>query len=369
MVRAGPRVAGVSDKTESLFARNELASEWMHRGMDLAKEDSALQLKEAISCFDEAIALRRNLPLEDIPWFRYGLSAGWVNRADALARLGDGESLAEALKSYDEALALLQALHLLDNPLYPRRLAITWINRGVAWQKLENSDGATEAACCFREALAVLDHTSAKGIEDRDLLRAGAWSNLAGVLLSTPDGSLATTQRAMREACMLVKDVERTDLIAAETGLKARRILCRAIAAEFADEKAILMELVAEATDALDEGLELARHWELSGETRFRQLAREIFCFGCRIYQVHQPQFLAEFILESLDPEKTKGVLPLDEQLLEAARAAVLRAFKEIQRGEFQNSSTAGHDKMLANLQELRVTEARLEQLGRATER
>ncbi len=79
---------------------------------------------------------------------------------------------------------------------------------------------------------------------------------------------------------------------------------------------------------------------------------------------MHLPHFLAEFILESLDPEKEMGVLPLDGELLEIAHASILRAFKEIQRGEFQGSLTLGHEKMLAKLQELRVTEERLQQLA-----
>ena len=77
-------------------------------------------------------------------------------------------------------------------------------------------------------------------------------------------------------------------------------------------------ELIEEATDAVDEGLALARHWEQRGESGFRALAEDLFRFGCRVYQAGQPQFLAEFILESLDPEKADGVLPLGREMHEA---------------------------------------------------
>ncbi|MEI9998962.1 MAG: hypothetical protein WDO13_07225 [Verrucomicrobiota bacterium] len=136
-----------------------MASDWMHKGIDLLKENSAATLEQAVRCFDEAIALRRTLPLEDNPLFRYGLSAGWINRGDALARL-KGPSLAEAVKSYDEALTLLETLPLEANVLYPRRLAITWINRGMALQSRSAVNDPWEAMECFREALAVLEHPS-----------------------------------------------------------------------------------------------------------------------------------------------------------------------------------------------------------------
>ena len=48
-----------------------------------------------------------------------------------------------------------------------------------------------------------------------------------------------------------------------------------------------------------------------------------------------QPHFLAEFILESLDPAKTQGVPPLNRQMHEAAVAALWSAVKEIQRDGF----------------------------------
>ncbi|HEY8966677.1 MAG TPA: hypothetical protein VIM58_09550, partial [Candidatus Methylacidiphilales bacterium] len=70
--------------------RNEEASAWMHRGMDVLAEaaPSASKLEEAVGHFDRAIALRRTLPLAENPFFRYGLSAGWINRGDAFARIG-----------------------------------------------------------------------------------------------------------------------------------------------------------------------------------------------------------------------------------------------------------------------------------------
>ena len=55
---------------------------------------------------ERAIELRRSLPLEGNPWYRYVLAAGWMNRGDALTRLGSPENLVEAVRSYDEALVI-----------------------------------------------------------------------------------------------------------------------------------------------------------------------------------------------------------------------------------------------------------------------
>ena len=343
--------------------KNQLASDWMHRGIDLLNTNTPVNLEEAVRCFDEAIALRRSLPLVENPRYRYGLAAGWMNRGDALARLGKKEQLDEAVRSYDEAIGLLRFLSLDEDPLFPRRLAIAWINRGFARQKEETAEAGNEAIRCFREALAVLEDSPAAAIADLALLKAGAMTNLAGVLLNGSDQPSEESRNLAQQALALIKESERNDATAAEAGFKARHILCRAIAAESRDGKSIPSEMVATATDAVDEGLALARHWEQRGNSSFRTLAENLFRFGCRIYQTGQPRFLAEFILESLDPEKTDGVLPLNQDMHETAMVALWNALKEIQRDGFQSLSTPRFQQVLENLWDLRVTEERLEQL------
>jgi hypothetical protein len=342
------------------------ASDWMHQGIDLLNEGSAISLNRAVYCFDEAIALRRALPLSGHPRHAYDLAAGWLNRADALGRLEEEASWAQAMESYDEALRLLRHLPLREDPLYPRRLAIAWINCGCLGQRMGLAATHPDALGCFREALAVLKEPAAAPIADRVLLRAGALANLAAALLDSSDSSAMDARQAAKEALGLVKKEEENDVIAAETSLKARHALCRAIAAESHDGKSIPPELIAEATDAVDEGLALARHWERRGEHGFRGLVENLFRFGCRIYQTCRPHFLTEFILESLDLEKTAGVPPLNQEMHEAAVAALWSALKEIQRGAFESLATPRLARLLENLRELRVTEERLDHLRRA---
>ncbi len=337
----------------------------MHRGMDLMETNLPANLEEAVRCFDEAIALRLTLPLAENSRHRYGLAAGWMNRGDALARLGAPDQLIASVKSYDEALSLLLTLPLQEDPLYPRRLVIAWINRGFARQKEPTPAAQTDAVRCFREALAVLDSSPATAIADRVLLQAGAWTNLAGALLNDSAPQAEEAMKAVRQVLILIKPSEQNDVASAEAGFKARYLLCRAIAMESRDGLTVKPELLATATDAVDESLSLARHWEQLGDDRFREPARDLFRFGCRLYQTGQPRFLAEFLLENLDPKKAAGTLPVDQKTHEAAIAALWTALKEIQRDGFKSLSTPRFEQLLEKLRTLRITEERLTQLRR----
>ncbi|HEY1081162.1 MAG TPA: hypothetical protein VGE29_02810, partial [Prosthecobacter sp.] len=88
------------------------ANQWTQHGIRLLEQGDRDSLLEAQLCFEQAITLREELPLESNVWFRWGLTAGWMNRADALTRLGGEERLTDALKSYDIAIAHLHRLPL-----------------------------------------------------------------------------------------------------------------------------------------------------------------------------------------------------------------------------------------------------------------
>jgi hypothetical protein len=61
---------------------------------------------------------------------------------------------------------------------------------------------------------------------------------------------------------------------------------------------AVTPEDVHEATDAVDDGLALARRWEQRGVDGFREIADDLFRFGALVYGRYQPQFLGEFIAD-----------------------------------------------------------------------
>jgi len=338
----------------------------MHRGMDWMAQAAPGAQEKAIACFNRAIALRRKLPLAENPRYRYGLAAGWMNRADSLSRLGTKTNRAESIASYDEALALLRFLPMEQDALYPRRLAIALINQALVRRKGSTGEEMDAAMAGYREALAVLEQPAARSIDDREILRAAALGNLADALLETGDSAAPEAQRHAQEALAIVRETEREERKAAEAGAQARHVLCCAIAAQSRDGLTVPADQVALATATVDEGLTLARHWEQRGDAGFRALAQDLFRFGCRVHQGGEPGFLVKFILESLDPVRARGALPLNTDNFAAALGALWMALRQIQQDGFQSLSGIRLESVLQSLRHLRVTEDRLKDLRRA---
>jgi len=348
--------------------RNAQASEWMKRGIALLKENTTASLTNSLRWFEGAIELRRALPLDENPWYRYVLAAGWMNRGDALTRLGSAENLAEAVHSYDQALALLQTLKIESNPLFRQRLAVARMNRGITLQERGTSDGVRAALESFDAAIAVLRNPLVLECAVNRPVLASALANRGNALLRLEPPSAVLARESAEHALAFTAGDEERDLLAAETGLKARHILCRAVAAQLADPTGTIAaeDLVAAATDAVDDGMKLARHWEARGERRFRDLARELFRFGARAYQMHQSHFLTEFLLENLDPSHSQDAFPIDAKMHLAADEALACAVAEIQRDGFQSLNTPHFDRFVKTYRQLGVTKRRLDELQHA---
>jgi hypothetical protein len=308
-------------------AANTQASILMKEGIRLMGDAQPQSVREALAFFERALEIRRRLPMETVPLLRYGLAACWLNRADALMQLGGEAQVEEALRSYQEGIVLLRSLPLSHDARFPRRLAMAHHNRGLALQS-KGAPFAAETANAFREALAILESEQAALIPDRQFLLATVWLNLANAReLQEPAGSDSTARDAALRAIDLVKDLEEDEADAAEVGLKARHVLCRTLAAQMSlssTGRQKVPEYVHEATDLVDEGLALVRHWERKDVARFRSVAYDLFRFGARVYGRYQPQFVGEFVLDNLDPRKSSS------QFVESAemRSAVLEALR-----------------------------------------
>ena len=123
----------------------------------------------------------------------------------------------------------------------------------------------------------------------------------------------------------LVADLETDDVHGVEVGMKARHVLCQAIAqrlSQIARMHGRIPDAVHEATDAADSGLALARQWEKNGVDRFRPIARDLFLFGMRVYARYQPQFLREFVSENMDPAQSSFNYVESEEMRSAAGEA-----------------------------------------------
>jgi hypothetical protein len=288
-------------------AINTHASTLMKRGIHLLGVTEPNAVSEALGCFDQALELRRGLPVDAVPLLRYGLAACWLNRADALVRLGQDDQIIDAVRSFDEGIRLLHGLPLGEDPRFPRRLAMAYQNRGLALRT--QGRPAVETIAAFTEAIAILDHDQAALIPDRLYLLAVVWVNLATARADEASAeSEALARTAALRAIALVTEMEETDEAAAEVGLKARHVLCQTIAPRLpstARAGETMPDDVHEATDVADDGLGLVRHWEHQGVDRFRSIAYDLFRFGARVYARYQPQFLHEFVLDNMNPDQS----------------------------------------------------------------
>jgi hypothetical protein len=96
------------------------------------------------------------------------------------------------------------------------------------------------------------------------------------------------------------------------------------------------------------------------GERRFRDLAGELFRFGVRAYQMHQPHFLVEFVLENLDPSHSPDAFPADPKMHQTAGEAIESVLAEIRRDIFGSLNTPHFDRFLKTFRRLRITQTRL---------
>lgn len=188
----------------------------------------------------------------------------------------------------------------------------------------------------FWEAIAVLDHPQSALIPDRAYLLGTVHLNLANAYNSVLDAQCTAIVRdAARRAISLVSDLEWEDADAAEVGLRARHIFCKTMVPDLSEEMAnggSRLDPVHQATDMVDEGLDLTRSWEKKGVVRFRGIADDLFSFGARVYERFQPQFLKEFVVENLDPDRSSADYVMSAAMRRTAEQALARANRPVER-------------------------------------
>lgn len=230
-----------------------------------------------------------------------------MNRGHALLVQDTRPSLEAALDAYNEAVTQLLPLvrvHGSAEPSWVNSLGAALMNRGWLLHRLHGNAQAALALAAYDDAARLL-----RSVADG----ASPWPrrNLTGTLLNRAHllldlGQLPEARAAATEALTLSQPHERADTVDADLALKARRAVCdalgRLIVAPGAEQEAIARE----ASDLVDDGLALARHWTDRGAAQPRELALRLFRFGAQLYRFHQPHFLAEFLAENLgtrDPE------------------------------------------------------------------
>jgi tetratricopeptide (TPR) repeat protein len=302
---------------------NRLASVRMESGIALLTRGEPEGLQEAIRYFDEAIELRRQLPFAQVPGFRYGLAAGWINRGDALTRLGGPENLVEAVKSYTTAIELLQDPPVDDDGTFMTRLGIAWLNRGIALEMQNIEPAAAEAVLSYRKA-----------------------------------------KDAAEQALPLLAENELKAVPAADAGLKARHVLCQAITGILRGtvrDTAIEPDLIDKITDTVEGALSLTQTWEDGGDPSFRPMATGFFHLGALVYERHQPHFLAEYLLDHLDPHCTGWPPAVSQTWLAIAEESLSRTRRELRISDFASLATPEGMRRVEILNEMQAAETRIQ--------
>ncbi|HTB79316.1 MAG TPA: hypothetical protein VK717_00360 [Opitutaceae bacterium] len=335
----------------------------IRRGQSLEGQAMIGSLAAAVIAYDEAVALLQALPLEGL-LVRHNLGLAWMNLGNALQKQGTAEALARAVCAYDETIALLAALFAQEEPMLCNSLGAAWMNRGSVLQKQNSPASLGEAITSHERAIDLLRRLPlADDIAFRRNL-AAAWMNHGSALLQAARPP-AQVRISAEEALSLVAGHENEDVDFAEVGLKARIVLCQAMGGLLAlagsgEAKAALMT---EASDAVDDGLELLSVWAGRGGSRFRPWQAHLFRFGAHLYRAHQPHFLAEFLLESLDPGASSSAMPVTAELLALAREALSLARAEACHRAIPEVGTVGAERLMQTLRDLRMAEERLSAL------
>jgi tetratricopeptide (TPR) repeat protein len=275
-------------------ARHAEANQWTLRGIALLSCREPAALPEALACFEQAISLRRDLPLELQPWFRWGLTAGWMNRAEALHRLGRND---EALQSYDEAVRHLALVPPDLDEAVRWRAALAHMNRALVLRDL-GAERLPEALATVHNAIEHLSRPPPANARERGTLGV-AFVNQARMLLDLSPAPLREAQAAALRGVELLRELESSDATAAEAALHARHAFCLATAILLESPPVAVPEAdawIITATDAVEEGLALYQKWQAELDEVLRPVAVELFRFGGRIYLAYQPQFLAEYL-------------------------------------------------------------------------
>lgn len=283
-------------------------------------------------------------------------SVAWMNRGSVLQRFGDRERTLAALDAYDEAIARLRALASAGNPALRVSLAAALLNRSLLLYRLHGCDRAAAALAASNEAeswLRPLLPTAAAPVVRRNL--AGVLVNRANLRLDLGDAAGAAD--LARDAVTVITDLARRDFDCAHVTLLARRALCAALGRLLVCPGVDQDAIVTEASDVVDAALDLARAWSAREAADFGPLVPRLFLFGARLYRVHQPHFLAEFLLEHLETAPTP-------ELLAHAAAAIAAALTDLERPHLLVAGHPETERLRATVRDLRAAQARVASLS-----
>lgn len=354
------------DLTDELRNHRE-ANLWTCRGLAQLAGETPGDWRAAMASFDEAIQRRSRQTEPDFDQC-WGLAAAWMNRGEALEKLGGEDNLRAMANANETATTCLRDADLSRHPAIRTRLALAWMNRGRALAVLTERYGSGEGGLSLesyaRAAEILRPGLEGGAVEPRRML-AVVLANLSRARLALNSAGTAEGEEEAREALSLIAEEEKSDPRVAELGLVLRVTLCRTLGTlPGANERH------EEITDLAEEGLwNGGQAWERwQAPPSLPLVIGELFRCGAEAYQRHQPQFLAEYLLDHLDPERSRGrsVLSRLEPCHEAAVEILWRSIGQFQQGGFAGLGSEAFARHLDLFEEWQQCRQRLAEIRAA---
>ncbi|NJM38366.1 MAG: hypothetical protein HC845_11190 [Akkermansiaceae bacterium] len=187
----------------------------------------------------------------------------------------------------------MQYVPLDRNPSYVNRLILAWINRATLSAEMQQP---AEAEISFSNAAQLLISWGETTTPDRAFIASMFHTNRARFQLDQENPIAGW--KDVHIAVNFLKNLPPSDAVT-EASIKARGILCRALAMLLDEPGGIQLEKdwIATATDLNEEALGMAR----SSNDHSPWIA-DLVRYGAKIYRVCQPHFLGEYLKEWLAP-------------------------------------------------------------------
>ncbi len=362
----------VQGMEEALAAYDRAEAEWLaipeqERTQDMRADMAALsgnqghawlrlgnqeRWEKGVNYYQRAVDLLDPLPWRDNSRFHHHLIGAWFNLGNAL-QMADNAHL-DTLRCYENALTLAQEFQIRE-PGHFSLIASIWLNYGNTLGRSEDNAELEKALRCYDNAIRLFQHLALQPGQPQGYELASAWANRANLLSieqrewSNPQEALIAVQNALD----WVAEQEEKDPFLAEISLKARRARCQAYGLLFPDAGEQSDEYYHAASDEVDHALALVRIWEERNITAFRPIAQRLFLFGVNLYRIRQPQFLAEFIEETLNSIPAEEFWPI-------AREAVATALVDLREKQTLTLGTKTTDSLLQTVRELEQLQERL---------
>jgi tetratricopeptide (TPR) repeat protein len=331
----------------------DLGAAWMNLGCALLAGPSSDSFREALDALDRGVDLLGRLPFESNSRYRHNVAAAWMNRAEAFAMIDTRNSQINALESFGRAIETAGGLPLDEKPSFRILLASCWINTGNLHQRLLR---IPEAINAYESAVEALGTLPSSGHRMACHHAATAWIN-RGEALHTA-GDARRPEDAVESAQSAFGHIEGRNLgcsVDAKLSVRALRVMARGVETLFRRRSISGADGIARLTDLAERGLDLAFGGHEVDPGFFDPFILWFFSFGGRIYGLYQPQFLAEFLNESLNRWNPEGDSRVGRELLLIAGQSRSAALEVLGRARLLAAGSLQTELLMRTVTELRT--------------